>query len=304
MILEGNQRASGAELARHLMNLRDNDHVSVHGLRGFVEDDLFGAFAEVEAISKATKCEKYLFSLSLNPPPDQSVSIDVLEQTIEQAEAQLGLSGHARAIVFHEKNGRRHAHVVWSRIQPDALKAVTMSHYKRKLFALSKELYRTHGWEMPDGFKRKEDRDPNTYDRTEGQQAKREKRDAAALKAMFQDCWARSDSRTAFEAALKENGFLLARGDRRGFVAVDGAGKIWSLSRWCGVKPGVMRARLGPEADLPSVDEVLAQARGERWSAETKAHAKPEPDPEQLRIPLCALFRNQLRSCPQLLRIG
>ena len=46
---------------------------------------------------------------------------------------------------------------------------------------------------------------------------------------------------------------MLARGDRRGFVALDADGKVWSLSRWCGVKPKEMRKRLGSEMDLPSV---------------------------------------------------
>ena len=46
MILKGNQRAGGAQLAVHLLNADDNEHVTVHGLRGFVADDLNGAFKE------------------------------------------------------------------------------------------------------------------------------------------------------------------------------------------------------------------------------------------------------------------
>jgi hypothetical protein len=38
------------------------------------------------------------------------------EAAIDMAEQRLGLDGHPRAIVFHEKEGRRHAHAVWSRI--------------------------------------------------------------------------------------------------------------------------------------------------------------------------------------------
>ncbi|MBL4813278.1 MAG: hypothetical protein JKX69_13195 [Rhodobacteraceae bacterium] len=116
MILEGNERGYGAELARHLLNPRDTDHVSVHSPAGIVVDDLFGAFAEAEAISQATQCQKNLFSLSLDPPPDQPVPVDVFEATIRDVERKLGLTGQPRAIVFHAKNGRRHAHCVWSRI--------------------------------------------------------------------------------------------------------------------------------------------------------------------------------------------
>lgn len=115
MILEGNVRGYGSELAHHLLNPRDNDHVTVHAIEGFVADDLFGAFAEAEAISQATQCQKYLFSLSLNPPPDADVSIESFEEAIVAAENKLGLIGQPRAIVFHEKSGRRHAHCVWSR---------------------------------------------------------------------------------------------------------------------------------------------------------------------------------------------
>ncbi|MGC3939968.1 AAA family ATPase [Roseobacter sp. EG26] len=259
MILEGNERGYGAELARHLLNPRDNDHVTVHGIDGFIADDLFEAFAEAEAISNATQCQKYLFSLSLNPPPDADVSIETFEETVAQVEARLGLTGQPRALVFHEKNGRRHAHAVWSRIDGDQLKAINLSHYKRKLVGLSRELYQTHDWEMPAGFRDPAERDPLNYKRQEAGQAKRQKRDPRTLKAMFRECWETSDSKAGFEASLKDQGFLLARGDRRGFVAVDADGKVWSLSRWCGVKSKEMRARLGSEMDLPSMQDLSAK---------------------------------------------
>ncbi|WP_299867604.1 AAA family ATPase [uncultured Roseobacter sp.] len=261
MILKGNERGYGAQLAHHLLNPIDNDHVTVHALRGFVADDLFGAFAEAEAISNATRCDKYLFSLSLNPPQDAEISVEDFEKTIAEAEKRLGLTGQPRAIVFHEKNGRRHAHAVWSRIDGQELKAINLPHYKRKLGGLARELYRSHDWEMPQGFLDAEKRDPLNYTRQEAGQAKRAKRDPQILKAMFRACWEASDSTAGFEAALKERGFALARGDRRGFVAVDANGKVWSLSRWCDVKPKEMRARIGSEMDLPSIERVSDQLR-------------------------------------------
>ncbi len=259
MILEGNERAYGAELAWHLMNPRENDHVTVHGIDGFVAADLHGAFAEAEAISRGTKCTKYLFSLSLNPPPFASVPVDVFEAAIARVEGKLGLTGQPRVVVFHEKDGRRHAHVVWSRIDAAQMTAINLSHYKRKLADVSRDLYQEHGWEMPEGFRKREDRDPQNSRREESQQAKRLKHDRSATKAMFRACWEASDSPAAFAAALKEQGFLLARGDRRGFVAVDAEGQVWSLSRWCGVTPKDLRARLGPEERLPSIADTLGK---------------------------------------------
>ncbi|SCX54398.1 hypothetical protein SAMN05720354_11439 [Nitrosospira sp. Nsp1] len=52
---------------------------------------------------------------------------ETFEQAIERAEEKLGLNGQPRAIVFHEKNGRRHCHAVWSRIKMDEMKAVQLS---------------------------------------------------------------------------------------------------------------------------------------------------------------------------------
>ncbi|WP_281020029.1 hypothetical protein [Minwuia sp. IMCC3060] len=262
MILVGNQRGGAKDLARHLMK-QDNEHVSVHELRGFVADDLDGAFTESYAISRGTKCRQFLFSLSLNPPPDEEVSTADFEAAIDRAEAKLGLTGQPRAVVFHEKEGpggmRRHAHAVWSRIRADEMKAVQMSHSHRKLMDMSRELYLEHGWKMPRGLADQKNRDPRNFTLEEWQQARRAGRDAKDLKASIQDAWAISDTKTAFSNALLERGLWLARGDRRGYVAVDYEGEVFSLSRWAGVKTKHLRERLGDEKSLSSVEDATAR---------------------------------------------
>jgi len=65
MILKGNQRGNGADLAIHLMNSYDNDSIEVAEVYGTVAGDLLGAFAEFEAVSRGTKATEYLYSLSM-----------------------------------------------------------------------------------------------------------------------------------------------------------------------------------------------------------------------------------------------
>lgn len=101
MILNGNERSGAARLAQHLMNVRENEHAELHDLRGFVADDLHGALQESEAIAKGTRCQKHLFSLSLNPPEHADVPVEIFEAAIDKIERQLGLEGQPRAIVFH-----------------------------------------------------------------------------------------------------------------------------------------------------------------------------------------------------------
>lgn len=149
MVLKGNQRAGGSQLAAHLLNLNDNDHVTIHNIRGFVADNLAGAFKEAYAISRGTRCKQFLFSLSLSPPETESVPVDVYEGAIAAIEEKIGLSEQPRAIVFHEKDGRRHAYCVWSRINVESMTAINLPHYKLKLRDVSSQLYLENDWRMP-----------------------------------------------------------------------------------------------------------------------------------------------------------
>ncbi|WP_273241725.1 relaxase/mobilization nuclease domain-containing protein [Hyphomonas atlantica corrig.] len=255
MIFVGNSRANGQNLARHLMS-PENEHVTVQEISGFAGDDLSSAFKEAEATARGTRCQKYLFSLSLNPPASQKVGTETFLQTISQAEERLGLQGQPRAIVFHEKGDRRHCHVVWSRIDSEEMKAIPLAFTKRKLMELSKEIYLEHGWEMPEGFIQPSLRDPKNLTLAEWQQAKRVGQDARELKAIFQACWKQSDDQRSFARALQEHGLALAKGDRRGFVATDLNGEVYAIARFCGVKSKDVRERLGHSETLPSVSQA------------------------------------------------
>ena len=259
MILKGNQRAGGGQLATHLMNVRDNEHVTVHELRGFLSDDLHGAFNEAYAVSCGTRCKQFLFSLSLNPPETENVPIEVFESAISDIERKLGLADQPRAIVFHEKEGRRHAHCVWSRVDVDEMKAINLPHYKLKLRDVSRELYLQHQWKMPRGLANSKERDPLNYTLEEWQQAKRAGVDPRKVKEAIQDAWATSDSVAAYSNALRERGFWLAQGDKRGHVAVDVDGNVYAIARAVGVKSKAVRERLGDADNLPDVSTVAAE---------------------------------------------
>lgn len=258
MILKASQRAGGKQLAVHLLNARDNDHVTVHELRGFVADDLTGAFNEAYAVSRGTRCRQFLFSLSLSPPESEHVPIEVFENAIDVIERKMKLAGQPRAIVFHEKHGRRHAHCVWSRIDTDSMTAINLPHFKLKLRDMSRVLFLENDWQMPRGLMNSEDRDPFSFDLAEWQQALRVKHDPRATKELFQECWTVSDDLLSFQNALKARGFYLAKGDRRGFVAIDWRGEVYSLSRWTGRKDKELQTKLGAPTSLPSAAEAKA----------------------------------------------
>jgi len=89
MIIKASQRSGGKQLASHLLK-SENEHVDVHEVRGFISDDLHEAFEEAHAISKGTQCKQYLFSLSLNPPQQESVPVEVFKKAVDEIESKLG----------------------------------------------------------------------------------------------------------------------------------------------------------------------------------------------------------------------
>ncbi len=285
VILKGSQRGGGTQLAAHLMKVEDNEHVHIHDMRGFLSDDLHSALHEAYAVSRGTRAKQFLFSLSLNPPPSEKVSVEVFEAAIKTIEHKLGLDNQPRAIVFHEKEGRRHAHVVWSRIDCEEMKAINLPFYKTKLRDVSRELFYEHGWKMPQGLLDGNNRDPLNYSLREWQQAKRQGDDPKALQRMFQNCWAASDNRPSFEHALQRYGLYLAKGDRRGYVAIDYRGEVYSLSRWLKVKTKALQERLGPAEVLSGTQEVKARiaermtGRLKTYILETQARLKQQVQP-------------------------
>ena len=257
MILKGSQRSHGRKLAQHLLNDVDNDFVEVHQVSGFLSDDMMGALMEIENIAKGTRCKQPYFSVSLNPPDDASVTLEMFEDAADRiAEAQ-GLEDQPRVMVFHEKEGRRHAHIVWSRIDAETMTAKNLPHFKNKLQNLSRDLFFEHQWKMPPGLRDRSHKSPTNVTLAEWQAAKRRGKNAIDQKKLIQQCWAASDSRAGFEAALKDHGYLLAKGDRRNsHVIVCHDGEIFAVSRATGLKAKAVRERLGETDQIRSVDEA------------------------------------------------
>lgn len=310
MILYASQRANAKELAKHLLNTIDNDHVTVHDIRGFLADDLIGALREAEAMSKGTRCRQFLFSVSLNPPEDADVPIEDFEAAIEDIERKMALLHQPRIIVFHEKKGRRHCHVIWSRIDTEKLTAIRMSHFKMKLMEVSRFLFLRHGWKLPKGMTRvqhadgtitAQGRSPLHMSREEYRQAVRFTEEPDVLKKVLKGAWEQSDSKETFVRALEERGFLLAQGERRGFVVLHVKGGVYSLTRWMDLGTRELKSRIGAPDTLPTIEKAqgfIASRMAENlqhYIAESKQQAKEKRQPLVRQVRALALKQRKER---------
>lgn len=256
MILKASTRGSPNALARHLLNEQDNEHIEQHEVRGFMAEDVAGALAEIHAMSAGVKSRKPMFSVSLSPPEHEQVDLSIFERAVEEIEQQNGLTGQPRITIFHEKEGRRHMHAVWSRIDHERQAVIPLPFYKNKLQEVAKGIYLEQGWQLPHGFIDRTERDPRNFDLALYQQAKREGRDPRQIKAQAQEAWSTSDGPAAFQQALEARGLYLAKGDRRGHVALSWRGEVMSLPRLLGRKSKEIRERLGDMGDLRSVEDT------------------------------------------------
>ena len=114
---------------------------------------------------------------------------------------------------------------------------------------------------------------------------KRTNIDPRELRGAIIDCYRQADNAKSFAAALEERGLFLARGCRRGFVAVTMNGDVYSLSRILPDKTSEIAARLGDPVHLPSVAETQQRIASEimprlsGYIAEAKRIARPTMEP-------------------------
>lgn len=290
MIPKASQRGGGQKLATHLLNQFDNDKVEVADLRGAVAQDLHGALHEWYAQSKATKCIKYLYSLSINP--DQAKYDLTREQYFEfiaRVQKKLGLDQQPRIVVFHTKHGRLHGHAVWSRILPDAGKAVHIDHDRYKLQDVAREFAHDHGLPLPPGMEKKGSSDKQKQsDLKEKQQQERsgtsKEEHMAAITAVWYE---HNEDPHAFVKALEKASYHLARsateryqGDKGRYVVVDHAGEVHALARQIeGVRTKQIKALLGahyPLEKLRDFETVRTDVR--QRGQEQQAAAGKEQD--------------------------
>jgi hypothetical protein len=286
VIIKGKSRAGPQQLATHLGNAEKNERVSLIETRGTIAQDLRGALVEMDAFAVGTKCEKPLYHAAISPEPPHLLTPEQRAEAIDALEQKLGLIGHARVVVMHQKKGRQHIHVVWSRIDLARMRTVSDSHNYRKHEEVARDLERRFGHDRVQGAHHERDgvpRPDRTPSRAELQQQERTGITGKRVKEEVTAAFKASDGPEAFRAALQERGYTLARGDRRDYVILDRKGGIHSLARRLdGMKAAQLRefmAALDPRT-VPTIEEarqlIVERERRSRESAEAREEAAVE----------------------------
>jgi len=284
VVIKGTACAGAKRLAIHLTRTDTNERAEVKEIRGVAAEDLSGALLEMEAVAAGTRSTKPFYHGSINTRAEERLTDEQRLYAIDRLEAALGLTGQARVVVVHEKEGREHCHIVWSRIDLKRMAAISDSHNYRKHEEVARALEREFGHERVQGAhveREGRERPERTPSHAEMLQAGRTGLTPQEVKAQITKLWRTSGSGQEFAVALWQAGYVLARGDRRDYVIIDPSGGTHSLSRRIeGAKAKDVRERMADldPARLPSVTEAKTiqrsrQARDRKIAAASSREA-------------------------------
>jgi hypothetical protein len=234
MIIKATRHRNGAKLAAYMMSGGKHgkrlDRVELRGF-GPYADDIFKAFRSLHVMADASEIENPLFHVQVRLPDHEQITQEQWERTADRIQKRLGLTGQARAVVYHilDVTGDRHMHLAFSLIDEETLKAKQLPFFKLRLKALSRELEEEFDITRVKNYRE----GPIQYaaKKNEQQQAQRLGTNKDELRNTIRACWDQSDCGRSFESALAHEGMILAQGDRRGLVVVDHAGGVHAVGK-------------------------------------------------------------------------
>ena len=261
MIAKGTTHDNGGKLATYLVNGKPGERAELWQLRGFASDQIKEAFRSVHVMADATRCEQPLFHVQVRNPAGEHLARQQWERVADRIEGKLGLTDQPRAIAFHrdEETGDEHMHIGWSRIDEMTMTAKALPFFKLRLKEVSRELETELGLTPVRSERAGVVMAPK---RDEDEQARRLGVDIRDVRSTIRECWERSDNGHSFVAALASQNLVLAKGDKRDFMAVDHQGGMHALGkRILGSTAGEVRARMSDldRERLPTVEQARDQ---------------------------------------------
>jgi len=266
MICKGGTRSYPTSLAQHLTKT-DNERVVIVELKHTATQDLKEALNDMHATIAMTSGKKSLYHAQINPAPREIMTPKRWQYAVDEMERRLGFEGQPRAVVFHEKKGREHLHVVWQRTDVEKGKIITNGND----YYIHKEL----GKHLEKEFRHKplkREFDNNWETMNERQQTIRDGYSPKQLKARIKMLYKKHQDPLAFKNALKKAKFDLAIG-KRGVVMVSDKGEIHSLMRYTNEKKRTIENRLKPIlANLPNATDLAKSKAQEKTVSKKKEH--------------------------------
>lgn len=271
MIIKGSSRAAAAQAGHYLLDLKKNDYTKFIETKGTISPDIKGAMQEMEAIAAGTKCQKFLYHASINPPQGADLTPEQWAFAVDLLEKNLAFEGHQRVVAEHFKDGRAHRHIIWNRVDPETMKAVHMSNSFHAHELTARELEKAFGLDRVQGVHVLEENEKPAERGPTHNETKQAEKTGVSVYA-----WRKEIRAIAADAekkgvdlitALESKGHMVARGDKVPFVILDPSGKAHRMAQSLGLRVDDLNERLEAEGikpeDLPFEKEARERQKAQ-----------------------------------------
>lgn len=272
MIVNGSSNRSISYWSKHL-DSKENDRAELMEIRGLGAENLRDGLLEMQQDAKHTRLENFFYQANFNPTHDETLSEEQWQRAFEIFEQHRGIpEGTARIVYEHEKDGRTHRHVIWSRVDTETGKAwpdrwdAKVCHEASREISLELGLHRSISPYDKDREGPRPERAPESWEMFRGLKSKLDPRE---IKAEVTSIFRESRNAADFVEGLAQHGYQLAQGDRRDYVILDSAGEVHSLGRRLdGVKAKELREFMKdlPREMFPTVEQAKAHYRDQNLS--------------------------------------
>lgn len=265
MVIRGNIRGNGQQLAHYLLREGGNDRIRVldvagraHATDAYLHQTLHG----MSLTAELTKSQKGLFHAQINPAyaEDQRMTDADWMKAADILSQELGYDGQRRVIVLHTKKDRTHAHVVFERYDQKTGKVIDNKFSRLAQDRARKEMERVF------------EHTPTPH----------RNKNRPELKERLTNLWQETETGPAFIQKVHDSGYLLAEGvPRHPFMVVDENGRSFDLVRQLkGVRIKEVRQRLRDAELIPEKEAIEIMRQRQEGSGD--ANSTPQPTPDQI----------------------
>jgi hypothetical protein len=202
--------------AKHLANDKKNARAKLKEIHGLGATNLKDALFEMQEDARHTRCKNFFYQANFNPCAHERLTEEQWERAFEIFEKHRGIPAvQARVVYEHEKEGRVHRHVIWSRIDLENMKAWPDRLDAKVCHAASRETSEELGLERTISLFDKDregprpPRAPDSYEMFRGLRSGLDPRD---IKAEVTGIFRESSNAADFAAGLRAHGYELVQG--------------------------------------------------------------------------------------------
>ncbi|QDK82614.1 hypothetical protein EXU85_29990 [Spirosoma sp. KCTC 42546] len=266
MVIRGNIRGNGEQLAHYLLSGEANENVQiieVDGRLNATDKYLHQTMQGMSLTAELTKSQKGLYHAQINPAysEDRKMTHKDWLRAADILGHELGLSDQRRVVVLHTKKNRTHAHVVFERYDHQTGKVVDNKFSRLAQDRARKEMERVF----------------------EHQPTPHRNKHRPELKETLTTLWSQTETGKDFVRAVHDSGYLLAEGvPRHPFMVVDENGRSFDLVRQLkGIRIKDVRQRMRNEKLIPEKEAIeLMRQKQEGSSDSSKAEQQRDTDRE------------------------